>query len=88
MNNCFGNTTMQLSLRMPQSKADGEWEIVSGAADRPTEVQQRVEVIQQLMAARGTKHYAKVQHQAAQRLGISVRSLRRWERNKSGCFVV
>ncbi|MGL4617516.1 MAG: Mu transposase C-terminal domain-containing protein, partial [Chroococcidiopsis sp.] len=76
MNN-GGKTTMQLSLRMPESKADGEWEIVSGAADLPTEVQQRVEVIQQLMAARGTKHYAKVQQQVAKRLGISVRSLRR-----------
>lgn len=41
-------------------------------------MQQRVEVIQQLIAVRGTKHYDKVQQQAAQRLGISVRSLRRW----------
>jgi putative transposase len=77
INNDFGNTTMQLSLRMPESKAGGEWEIVSGAADLPTQVQQRVEVIQQLMVARGTKRYAKVQQQGAQRLGISVRSLRR-----------
>lgn len=68
---------------MPESEADDEWEIVSGAAELPSEVQQRIKVIQQLLVARGTKRYAQVQQQAAQNLGMSVRSLRRlmraWE---------
>lgn len=77
------NTTEQLSLRMPESEADGEWGIVSYAAELPSEVQQRIKVIQQLLVTRGTKRYAQVQQQAAQKLGMSVRSLRRlmraWE---------
>lgn len=43
----------------------------------PFEVQQRIEVIQQLLAAQGSEHYGQVQQQAALKLGISVRSLQR-----------
>ena len=43
--------------------------------------QQRIEVIQQVMAARGTARYAGVQRQAARTLGMSVRSLRRLVRS-------
>lgn len=77
----FNTAVQQPSLRMPESEADGEWEIVSGAAELPSEVQQRIKVIQQLLVARGTKRYAKVQQQAAQNLGMSVRSLRRLVRS-------
>jgi putative transposase len=45
--------------------------------DLSPDVQLRVKVIQQLMAVSGTERYAKVQQQAAQNLGISIRSLRR-----------
>ncbi len=46
----------------------------------PIEVQERLEVIQQVMAVRGTEGYAKEQQQAAKKLGLSVRSLRRMMR--------
>jgi hypothetical protein len=46
------------------------------------EVQQRIEVIQQLIAAQGTERYGKLQQKAAKKLGMSVRSLqclvKRW----------
>jgi len=35
----------------------------------PFEVQQRIEVIQQLLAAQGSEHYGQVQQQAALKLG-------------------
>ena len=66
---------LALASEMPQPKQ--EWEIVNLEIELPPEVQHRVKVIQQLIAARGTKRYAKVQQQAARSLGISVRSLRR-----------
>lgn len=44
------------------------------------EVQERLEVIQQVMAVRGTEGYAKEQQQAAKKLGLSLRSLRRMMR--------
>ncbi|TBR56900.1 hypothetical protein B4U84_25970 [Westiellopsis prolifica IICB1] len=47
----------------------------------PFEVQQRLEVIQQLMRYRGSDRYGIVQQQAAQQLGISVRSLQRLVRS-------
>jgi putative transposase len=70
-------STQQLSMQMPSPESEGAWEIVSLDIDLPPEVQCRVKVIQQLMAVSGTERYAKVQQQAAQNLGISVRSLRR-----------
>lgn len=76
-NNDSPNAIGQLTSRMPTLLADDEWEIVSRETELPPDVQRRVKVIQQLMAVHGTKHYAKVQQQAAQSLGISVRSLRR-----------
>lgn len=76
-NNGSSNAPLQLALRMPKPEADDEWEIVSWGTELPPDIQRRVKVIQQLMAARGTKRYSKVQQQAAQMLGISVRSLRR-----------
>ena len=41
------------------------------------EVQQRIEVIQQLISAQGTDRYGKLQQQAAKKLGMSVRSVQR-----------
>jgi len=41
------------------------------------EVQQRIEVIQWLLRHQGNDHYGSVQPQAAQTLGISIRSVQR-----------
>lgn len=80
----------QLSLLLPGSEPDeenceimnAEASLLPGAiADISTEMQQRIEVIQQVMAVRGTERYAKVQRQAARKLGLSVRSLRRLMRS-------
>ena len=61
---------------------NGEASPLPGAiADVSIEMQQRIEVIQQVMAVRGTERYAKVQRQAARKLGLSVRSLRRLMRS-------
>ncbi|MBD2020633.1 helix-turn-helix domain-containing protein [Leptolyngbya sp. FACHB-36] len=54
---------------------DETWEIVEPAL--AIEIQQRIAVIQGLLAAAGTKSYGKVQQRAAKELGISVRSLQR-----------
>ncbi|MBE9182620.1 hypothetical protein IQ268_29195 [Oculatella sp. LEGE 06141] len=67
----------QLVLRLPTPEADDSWAIVEVGGELPEYVQQRMRIIQQLLAARGTKTYAQVQGQAARSLGISVRSLRR-----------
>jgi putative transposase len=69
-------TDEELSLVLRQSVA-GEWEIVNPEAELPIEVQQRMEVIQMLMAVRGTDRYGKMQRRAAQKLGISLRSVQR-----------
>lgn len=66
----------ELSLVLRQSE-QGEWEIVNPEAVLPIEVQQRMEVIQMLMAVRGTNRYGKMQQRAAQQLGISLRSVQR-----------
>ncbi|MEP0914773.1 helix-turn-helix domain-containing protein [Leptolyngbya sp. GB1-A1] len=67
----------QLALRLPETDTDDSWLIVDGSSELPDYVQQRMRIIQQLLAARGTKTYTQVQRQAARSLGISVRSLRR-----------
>lgn len=67
----------QLALRLPELDTDDSWSIVEGGTELPNYVQQRMRIIQQLLAARGTKTYTQVQRQAARSLGISVRSLRR-----------
>ena len=69
-------TATQLVLRSPSELVE-QWELVSEGIELSPDVQRRVRVMQQLMAAQGTKTYAKVQQQAARSLGISVRSLRR-----------
>lgn len=70
------NTPAQLSLRVPDAEANSEWEIVSRSVELAPAMQHRIKIIQQLLAARGSERYAKVQQQAARILGISVRSLR------------
>jgi putative transposase len=70
-------TTPQLALRLPAPDTDESWLIVEGGTELPNYVQQRMRIIQQLLAARGTRTYTQVQRQAARSLGISVRSLRR-----------
>jgi putative transposase len=68
----------QLSLQLPDTEPEQQkCESVNEIAEVPLEVQQRLEVIQQVMAVRGSERYAKVQRQAAKKLGLSVRSLRR-----------
>ena len=67
----------QQSLPVEGLGSQGEWEIVRITEQPPPEVQQRIEVIGRVMAARGSKHYGEVQARAASTLGISVRSLRR-----------
>ena len=61
--------------------SEADCEIVNEIAEVTIEVQQRIEVIQQVIAVRGTDRYAKVQRQAAKTLGLSVRSLRRLMRS-------
>jgi putative transposase len=60
-----------------ESEKNEQWEIMNYETELASEVQHRIKVIQQLMIARGTAHYGKVQQQAARSLGVSVRSLRR-----------
>jgi putative transposase len=67
----------QLALRLLETDTDNQWGLVHCDSELPDYVQQRMRIIQQLMAARGTKTYTQVQQQAARSLGISVRSLRR-----------
>jgi putative transposase len=55
----------------------GEWEIINFEGELPIEVEQRMEVIQRLMAVRGTDCYGQMQQRAAQRLGSSLRSVQR-----------
>lgn len=76
-NNSSSKGSLQLELLQPKLEADEDWEIVNGQTELPADVQCRVKVIQKLMVASGTKRYAQVQQQAAESLGISVRSLRR-----------
>lgn len=47
------------------------WELVE--PEMPVEVQQRMQVIQRLLAAEGTKNYGKVQRRLAKELGITIR---------------
>ena len=68
---------MGVRLRRVKSAAEGEWSIVNEQTELWPEMQERVKKIQQIMAARGTNSYGQVQKQAAENLGISVRSLRR-----------
>ena len=58
-----------------QDEESGEWEIVS--VELPAEVQQRMGVIQRLLVAEGTSRYGQVQAQAAEELGVTVRSVQR-----------
>ncbi len=72
----------QLSLPSPVVEpSEDECEIINEIAGVSIEVQQRIEVIQQVMVVRGTERYVKVQRQAAKKLGLSVRSLRRLMRS-------
>ncbi len=71
-----------ITLPLPLLEGDEEeCEIVNEIVEETIEVQQRIAVIQQVMAARGSERYGKVQRQAAKKLGLSVRSLRRLVRS-------
>lgn len=61
---------------LEQSEA-GEWAIYNPEEALPQEVQQRLAVIQMLMAVKGTDRYGKMQQRAAQKLGVSLRSVQR-----------
>jgi len=68
----------QLTLRLREVELSEErCEIVNEIAEVSISVQQRIEEIQEVIAVRGTERYGKVQRQAAKKLGLSVRSLRR-----------
>ena len=64
---------MGVRLRRVKSEAEEEWSIVSERTELLPEMEERVKVMQQIMAARGTNSYGQVQKQAAENLGISVR---------------
>jgi hypothetical protein len=64
------------SLVLRQS-TEGEWELVNAEEELPLEVKERMEVIQSLMTYRGTDSYGKKLQQAAQKLGVSTRSVQR-----------
>ncbi len=68
---------MGVRLRRVKSASEEEWSIVRERTELWPEMEERVKVMQQIMAARGTNSYGQVQKQAAENLGISVRSLRR-----------
>lgn len=71
-------SSVQLSLPiapLPVQESEEQWEIV--APEPSIEMQQRIEVIQQLITSQGTEWYGKLQQQAAKKLGMSVRSLQR-----------
>ena len=72
-----GGEERGVRLRRVKSAAEEEWSIVSERTELWPEMEERVKVMQQIMAARGTNSYGQVQKQAAEKLGISVRSLRR-----------
>jgi len=79
-NSIARSTTSPVQLSLPIAplalqEAEGQWEIV--VPESPIEVQQRIEVIQQLIAAQGTEQYGKLQQQSAKKLGMSIRSLQR-----------
>jgi putative transposase len=71
----------QLALPLLDVEPDEENCEMNEIAPLTIELQQRIEVIQQVMSVRGTERYAKVQRQAAKKLGLSVRSLRRLMRS-------
>jgi putative transposase len=64
------------SLVLRQS-TEGEWNLVNAEEELPLEVKERMEVIQSLMTYRGTDSYGKKLQQAAQKLGVSTRSVQR-----------
>lgn len=72
----FVATSAELALVLRQN-ASREWEIVNAGEALPHEVQQRMEVIQMLMAYQGTDRYGKIQRRAAEKLGVSLRSVQR-----------
>ncbi len=72
----FVTTSAELALVLRQN-ASREWEIVNVGEALPHEVQQRMEVMQMLMAYQGTDRYGKIQRRAAEKLGISLRSVQR-----------
>lgn len=63
-------------LREPV-EGGSEWEIVQKIEVLPDNVQHRLEIIQSLITYLGTNRYAQMQRIAAQKLGISVRSVQR-----------
>jgi putative transposase len=72
----------QLTLPLPGLEVDEDLcEMMNEIAGVSIEMQQRIEVIQQVVAVRGTERYGRVQRQAAKQLGMSVRSLRRLMRS-------
>ena len=72
----------QRLLPLPDCEIEEEsCETLNTIADVSIEVRQRMEVIQQVIAVRGTERYAKVQRQADKKIGLSVRSLRRLVRS-------
>ena len=72
------STTAKQQLVLRETVEGGsQWEIVQEIEALPDEVQRRLEVIQSLITYLGTNRYAKMQRIAAQKLGISVRSVQR-----------
>ena len=78
-----GNNSDSMLEGLDLKEVRGEWELVAAQKGLPSEVERRIEVIQQLLGVRGTDRYGEIQRQSALKLGITVRSLQRlvksWE---------
>lgn len=78
-----GNNSDSMLEGLDLKEVRGEWELVAAQKGLPSEVERRIEVIQQLLGVRGTDRYGEIQRQSARSLGITVRSLQRlvksWE---------
>ena len=60
-----GNNSDSMLEGLDLKEVRGEWELVVGEKGLPSEVERRIEVIQQLLGVRGTDRYGEIQRQSA-----------------------
>jgi putative transposase len=77
---CSNEVQLSMAMRKTEGSEDEGGDVLI-VGELSAEVQERVGIIQRVMGARGSKHYAQVQQEAAVQLGMSVRSLRRMVRS-------
>lgn len=68
---------MSKDLDWDDTEESAEWEILLSEEKWPQSVKERIEVMQKLMAYRGTEQYGKIEEKAAEKLGITQRSIQR-----------